>query len=308
MSDNTATINKKWQKWVLTLGKLILCILLPVLLAELVWQIIAPNKLYLKAPSQSQTGVSTSSQQRFNTAQYHLFGEVGIQPVAQEQEVDAPDTRLNLTLLGITFGRNQQESSAIIASQNGDANFYRVKDKIEGRTLLSAVYEDRVILDTNGNLETLKFTEDTSDGIETKAIPRNGYKQKAKVSGRQKNSSSSAVSLSSPTSRLRERYRNVATPAEFLNVTQQMAQEDPERMISDLGLISRGSGEGYQVQSGSMLESLNLRPGDVILSVNGQRLGDLESDKSLLGDVSSSGSVRLEIQRDNQRFVINHQM
>lgn len=283
-------VNTKWQKWTLIIGKLVLCVLFALLLAKLVWQLLAPDMLYLKPPSRGQAN-QVALGQSLNTAQYHLFGEVGAEPAVATEQVDAPDTRLNLTLLGITFGRTQEESSAIIAEQNGEASFYRVKDQVVGRTLLSAVYADRVILDTNGNLETLKFAEDARAGVEARMVNRAEVKKKA-----------------IEPSAIREQYRNVATPAEFLGVTQQLASQDPQGMISQLGLVSQGAGQGYQVQPGSMLQSLNLRPGDVVLSVNGQRLGDLETDQLLLQDVSSAGSVRLEIQRGNQRFVINHQM
>lgn len=281
----------KWQKWILIIGKLVLCVLFALLLAKLVWQLLAPDMLYLKSPTRGQANQIQSSTQSLNTAQYHLFGEVGAEPVVQTEKMDAPDTSLNLTLLGITFGRTQEESSAIIAAQNGEASFYRVKDQVIGRTSLSAVYADRVILDTNGNLETLKFVEDARVGVEAKMVSRAEVNKKAITP-----------------SGIREQYRSVATPSEFLGVTQQLASQDPQGMITQLGLASRGAGQGYQVQPGSMLQSLNLRPGDVVLSVNGQLLGDIEADQLLLKDMSSAGSVRLEVQRGNQRFVINHQM
>ena len=55
-----------------------------------------------------------------------------------------------------------------------------------------------------------------------------------------------------------------------------------------------------------MLTQLGLQPGDVILSVNGQTLGNLNDDQMLLEQVTNSGQARLEIQRGNRRFVVNH--
>jgi general secretion pathway protein C len=55
-----------------------------------------------------------------------------------------------------------------------------------------------------------------------------------------------------------------------------------------------------------MLTQLGLQPGDVILSVNGQTLGNIDDDQNLLGQVTDSGQARLEIQRGNRRFVVNH--
>lgn len=293
MSTSSSITNPAWAAPTLIVGKLVLSVSAAVLLANLVWQIAMPPMVYLKLPAQSSGNQATLVRRNLDIAQYHLFGEVDTQAVVSE-EVDAPDTSLNLVLVGITVGKTQEESSAIIASQNGEANFYRVGDKIVGRTTLSAVYVDKVILDTSGSLETLKFEEDARAGVEAKAVTRATRVPKP------------SSNLSS--GKIREQYRNVATPAEFLNVTQQIANEDPAGMINQLGLLSRGAGQGYQVQPDSMLQSLNLRPGDVVLSVNGQRLGDMQTDQLILKDLSSAGSVRLEIQRGNQRFVINHQM
>ncbi len=291
MNNNITTAPAAWKAPVLITGKLVLSVFVALLSANLVWQILAPPMVYLKLPNQAATGQSQTAGQHFNTAQYHLFGQVDKNAVVSK-EVDAPDTSLNLTLLGITLGQIQEESSAIIGNQNGEANFYRVGDKVIGRTVLSAVYADKVILDTSGSLETLKFEEDARIGVEAKAVNRTQSQPKNRIT----------------LGKIREQYRNVATPAEFLNVTQQIANEDPVGMINQLGLVSRGAGQGYQVQPDSMLQTLNLRPGDVVLSVNGQRLGDMDTDQLILKDLSSAGSVRLEIQRDNQRFVINHQM
>jgi len=49
-------------------------------------------------------------------------------------------------------------------------------------------------------------------------------------------------------------------------------------------------------------------PGDIVLSVNGQRLGDLETDKAILEQVGTTGNARIEVQRGNNRFVVNHKL
>jgi len=57
-----------------------------------------------------------------------------------------------------------------------------------------------------------------------------------------------------------------------------------------------------------MLTQVGLQPGDVILSVNGQTLGNMSDDQMLLDQVTASGQARLEIQRGNRRFVVNHSL
>ena len=82
---------------------------------------------------------------------------------------------------------------------------------------------------------------------------------------------------------------------------------NPAGALKQMGLETAENGSGYKVSSsGSMLTQLGLQPGDVILSVNGQALGNLDDDKMLLEQVTDSGQARLEIQRGNRRFVVNH--
>jgi len=48
-----------------------------------------------------------------------------------------------------------------------------------------------------------------------------------------------------------------------------------------------------------------MKPGDVLLSINGQQLGDASSDQALLDQVMQEGRAQIEVQRGNSRFMIN---
>ncbi|ASP37394.1 hypothetical protein CHH28_01275 [Bacterioplanes sanyensis] len=275
-----------WQRWLLRLGKITFTLAIAVQLADVAWMLVAPQPVVLPAPAQG-TADQGSSGQVAGTADYHFFGEAGAEPVTPvQQTVDAPDTKLRLELLGVTVASQDQGSGAIIAPKNGAGEFYRVGDRIQGRTQLAAVYKERVILDTNGKLETLKFEEHSRRGVSARAVTP---------------PPSRSVSL-------RDRFREVRSPSDFLEMTTDAAAQDPQGAIRELGLRSNGPGQGYQVQSGSMLSALNLRPGDIVLSVNGQRLGDASADQMVLQQVRDSGQARIEVQRGNQRFTVNHSL
>jgi general secretion pathway protein C len=47
-----------------------------------------------------------------------------------------------------------------------------------------------------------------------------------------------------------------------------------------------------------------LQPGDIILSVNGQAVGDIRQDQKQIDNLLAQGSARLEVQRGNRRFFI----
>ena len=203
-------------------------------------------------------------------------------------EVSAPETKLRLELLGVTVSlANKDASSAIIAPKGSTGEFYRVGDTVQGGTRLAAVYDNRVILDSNGKLETLKFDLLSKEGLETKRI-------EAPAAPKQ--------------SSLRDRFRDVKTPTDFMNVVTDEANSDPAGALSQLGLEAIGPGQGYRVQPGSMLLAVELQPGDVVLSINGQSLGDLQADQQLLQQVASEGRARIEVQRGNNRFVVNHSL
>lgn len=280
-----------WQQRTLQLSKVVFTLLLAVLLAFLSWRIIAPEPLLLAAASKSSSNKITNNNS-FNTAQYHLFGIAGEEPVAEvTEDIHAPDTSLRLELLGATKASKKEASTAIIAPKGKEGEFYRIGDVVQNNTKLAAVYEDRVILDTNGKLETLKFDEEERAGINARVV------QAPAVEKKQTNAGS-----------LRGRFREVKNPSEFMSVITEEVAADPEGALNELGLETNTQGSGYRVMPGSMLMALQLQPGDIVLSVNGQALGDPQADQELLQQVNTEGSARIEVQRGNNRFVVNHSL
>ena len=65
---------------------------------------------------------------------------------------------------------------------------------------------------------------------------------------------------------------------------------------------------GVYVYDGSnaMLNAVNLRPGDIITSVNGQPLGDIEQDKQLLDSWRSQPQLDIEIERDGTLLTVSY--
>lgn len=289
LSDSSSTLSlQRWQQIVLLVGKLVLTCVLAFQLARLVWLVVAPPAVMLKDPVRGQTNNISSG--IHGTGVYHLFGVATNESVdVVQDDVDAQETRLRLKLLGINKASVPEESSAIIAPDGGSGDFYRIGDTVQGRTRLSGVYADRVILDTNGQLEKLLFDEEQSRGISARVVQR-------------------PVRTQGSGSSIRERFSQVRSPTDFMNMANEEIARDPQAALRELGLESSGAGQGYRVTQGSILTSLNLQPGDIVLSVNGQRLGDIEADQMVLQQVSSEGSARIEVQRGNNRFVVNHRL
>ncbi|MFY9178494.1 MAG: type II secretion system protein N [Venatoribacter sp.] len=284
-----------WQRASLLIGKLVLTLFVGVQMAYLVWQIVAPEPLVLMAPTKASGGSQTLVS---NTAQYHLFGEIGAEPVAQvTEEVAAPETRLRLQLLGVTKSTDDRSSSAIIAETGKAGEFYRIGERVQGGTKLAGVYENRVILDTNGKLETLKFDEESIAGVTAAAAPNPAPA-----------SNPALRNLPPRRGSLQNRLQRASSPTEFVSMISADVDSDPNGLLNEIGLEVTGDGQGYRVGANSMLRALQLQPGDIVLSVNGQMLGDPQSDQQLFHEISKESSVRVEVQRGNSRFVVNHSL
>lgn len=283
-----AVVLLPWQRISLMLAKSVFTLLIASQLAVLTWMTLSPSTLVLTEPSRGQDSNAVQEKQG-SIADWHIFGDAVVDVVVVPKEVNAPKTRLRLELLGVMAASQAEKSSAIIAPKGGAGENYRVGDVVQGRTKLAAVHQDKVILDSNGKLETLKFDLTRKQSMRKSSKPTPAQKK--------------AASRGS----LKDRFKKVRNASDAVTLLRDEVTNNPKGALKQLGLETSANGEGYKVSSsGSMLTQLGLQPGDIILSVNGQTLGNLDDDQSLLEQVSNSGQARLEIQRGNRRFVVNH--
>jgi general secretion pathway protein C len=271
-----------WQRMLLVIGKLIFTVLIASQLAVFTWMILSPFTLVLIEPSRA-TG-TINKIQTDSIADLHVFGDTAAVVVKEvPKEIDAPKTRLRLELLGVMVTNKAEESSAIIAAKGKDGEYYKVGDTVQGRTKLADVQQDKVILDNSGKLETLKF--DLTDKPQIKK--------------------SNKPVLAPGT--LKDKFKRIRTASDAVTLLREEVTNNPAGALKQLGLETSDNGAGYKVTSSqSLLTQLGLQAGDVILSVNGQTLGNVDDDQMLIEQVASSGQARLEIQRGNRRFVVNH--
>lgn len=288
-----------WQKWTLVVGKSALTLLLASQLATVTWLIVAPEPVALKAPAKGQQSQSSGSNEVAGTADYHLFGIASNAPVKKQpvRQVEAPVTRLRLELKGVTQSSTPELSSAIIAQKGKSGEFYRVGDTVQGRTVLQAVYPDRVMLDTSGKLEVLKFDERKNSGANISRTSRNESRRNQRDERNARRSGS-----------LKDRFSKVRSASEAVDVVTAEVNSDPIKALNRMGLEPQGGGSGYRVSSRSPLRQFKLKPGDIVLSLNGQTLGDPSVDQALLTSLDSANEVRIEVQRGNSRFTVNHRL
>lgn len=271
-------------KWALTF-------VLTYQLAVLTWMIVDQPVLVLPEPSKGKA--AQAKNESYDIASWHLFGDAADVPVVPQEEISAPETRLRLVLMGVFMSPNKEQSSAIIAEQGREGEFFLVGDRVQGRARLAQVYEDKVILDNSGKLETLTF-EDAAKGASSgfKSAPKKATPKRS--NGKRTNKD------------FRKKLTKIRTPEDFVKFAKDELESDPYQAMENVGL--KQSGDGYEVtENASMLKNLGMKPGDKLISINGQPLGDPTSDKELIDEVYAQGNARIEVERDGRRFVVNHQ-
>lgn len=242
-------------------------------LASIFWLLVAPPQVMQVEP------IALGSQQAQvpNIAAFALFQEVG--------GTTAADESANLLLQGVMVGYPSQFSSAVI-KMNEVADRYRVGENIANTSYqLAEVYWDRVLLrQNNGTTRELKFK-----GIE------NGLDQSIVQPVANASSSSNNQATQMPQSQEQN----------ALGQAVQKIQQDREQYLKDMGV--NAGGEGYEVTSRTptaLRSKLGLQPGDRIMSLNGQAVGQGQSDAQLLEQARREGQVKIEIKRGDQVMTI----
>ncbi|GAA6135148.1 type II secretion system protein GspC [Oceaniserpentilla sp. 4NH20-0058] len=272
----------------ITIAKWILSLCVSYQLAVLTWLMIDRPVVVLPEPTQAQSEMAAMPQS-YGLAKLDLFGSATQAPSAPQEEINAPKTRLRLLLMGVFVAAEKTQSSAIIAEQGRDGEFFRVGDRVQGRALLSQVYEDKVIIDNNGKFETLTFEESQKalQGITANKAPVKPSKKPA-VNRKE----------------FRKELMQVRTADQFVNFARQQLQ-NPQQAMKNLGVEPTDG--GYIVsRSATMLLSIGMKPGDKLISVNGNQLGDPEQDRNLIDEVYASGNASLVVERGSRRMTINH--
>lgn len=275
--NKASALQTAWVKRIQFLALVALVIYIANLSAQLTWFVVegetkpVPNQVAISA------GPESDAVRLKPIDAYHIFGQTNAKPVEQSKPVEAPKTRLRLLLKGVFTGDQSASSGAIIEEIGKSAEYYRIGDVLPGNATLEEVYPDRVLLKRGGKFETLAFDE----SAQTNSIAR----------------------VESPPARETE---SISSPKDFIDEAARRLDENPERALNSVGLSLAGDG-GYVFKGNNpMLSGMNLEKGDVIRSVNGHTLGDVNKDKELMRSLYEEGSVEVEVVRDGASFFVNY--
>ncbi len=268
------------------LANLLLLALIAATLARLVWALLPVPEAARWQPAPvaparptPQAGGGPADVERLVGA--NLFGSYEAVPGATDIS-NAPDTRLNLTLMGILAGRGNDDSRALIASGSGEEKPYAIGDDLDRGVTLEAIFADRVVLMRNGKAETLRLNKDQ---------PGSGVASAAQVdTGGATADAGTAATLGAARDQI---LQDPSRASEYIRV-------QPASVNGQL--------RGYRVYPGRERELFNnvgLRPGDVVTAVNGIELDNAQKALQMLSDLSKSSNFALTVERGGQAQTVN---
>lgn len=250
-------------------------------LADLVWALVpVPEAARWRPPPVQPAGPRAPALDVNAIASAGLFGRYVAAPAGDDSLLNAPETPLNLTLIGLLADDREQFSRALIATQGGEEKAYAIGDDVARGVLLQAIFPDRVILSRNGRLETLRLERDaasTASGTSSYTPPPVAAAE-------------APAGAAPQLAQIRDEVlKDPAKASEYVRI-------QPANVAGQL--------KGYRVYPGrdrGAFSSAGLRPGDLVTSVNGVQLDDPAKALQLLGDLGSAGQVNLVVERGGQQ-------
>jgi general secretion pathway protein C len=189
-------------------------------------------------------------------------------------------TSLNLTLYGIRADQASGRGSAIIGLPDGTQNSYAVGDPIMDEAVLASVSFDSVTIRRNGALEKL-YLDQSSEAPVANVPPMPAL----------------APAGPDPFAAIRAGANGARAPY------QSPAQGS---LMTDVVVNPRQTGnkiDGYVLQpsaSGEAFRAAGLKPGDVLVGVNGTRISDGAGVQHFFQTVQEAGSAKVDIERDGR--------
>lgn len=211
----------------------------------------------------------------------------------------------NVGLKGVLLAMPDSLSSALL-DVNGEVKNYRIGDSLKdsGYTLVAVDWDSVIIADSSDKQTVISLPKamplDQSDmiagAVSNQRLPDNSMLPTVPQPAQNTDAESAEPSS-----------ENNAQSAIDEAVT--ALQDNPASYLSRMGVMA--SGENYQVTAAmpaKLRNRLGLEPGDQVLTVNGQSVGNNPAqDAGVLKQVQQSGSAQIEVKRGEQVITIRQQ-
>jgi general secretion pathway protein C len=262
--------------------------------AELTWRVAPFTEIEETIPPEPPVSTAQISRPAaISISQSSLFGRVEIAVAAKvEEQVVVPETRLNLTLLGVIASSAVGTAKAIISDASGNEEFYSIGMQVPGGASLEEIHSDYVMLKRNNRLEILRLPADES------------------VVGQ----SGGGGMVMPPSTTSAPQGRHVLPPngmggdnrstGAMLHEYRDALNQDPQSVMDLVRAEPVREGDkliGYRVSPGrdrQLLSRFGLRAGDVVTMVNGVRLDNPVKGLEIIQNLQTAGQVNIEVMRN----------
>lgn len=218
----------------------------------------------------------------------------------------------NVALKGVLLAIPSSLSSALL-DVNGDVKNYRIGDELQdsGYTLVAVDWDSVIIADAAAKQSVISMADAmpldqgsmAAGGMSNQRLPEgnpmSSTMPQALALPNALDTNESVDSVNSPT----------ANPISAIDEAVTALQDSPASYLSRMGVMA--SGEGYQVTAAmpaDVRNRLGLEPGDRVLTVNGQSVGnDPTQDAGVLKQVQQTGEAQIEVKRGDQVITIRQQ-
>ena len=247
--------------------------------AVVTYRIITPVQVSPSNPISSGQNNGRQVSQPISTQRItslNLFGERGAEGAAPRQtREDAPQTTLNITLVGVTAATDPNRSAAII-QQGGNQNVYIIDETIAGsRAIVREIYADRIILENAGRRETLMLEGADGNTGSLSLV-------------------TSAPRRPAPNAQVAPPANTAAVPASYANIAE-LLRITPETREGQL--------VGYRLapnRDPQIFTNAGFVNGDIAISMNGYDLTNAAEALALLNELEMLSSATVVVLRNGE--------
>ncbi|HAC50029.1 MAG TPA: hypothetical protein DIU10_03795 [Sulfitobacter sp.] len=219
------------------------------------------------------------------------FGAAEV-PVA---EAETPEAPLNLILLGVIVRDDPSRSLALLRSDQSEGN-YRIGEEVAPGVTLTAIAQDRVTLSKDGADIVLYFAG-AEAAPDVEAVPTGAERLMALITSGQGGSISEQVDAAA--------RAEPVTTQDYIDMWRKRIIANPAQVLDTIGLVPGEKGYTIAEKHDVGVNRAGLRAGDIVTSVNGQSVGNVDKDRALYDVIADSGLARIEVERDGRTIVMS---
>ncbi len=214
-------------------------------------------------------------------ANSHLFGSAAVQAKPQGDAANAQPTTIPLVLTGVIAAEKPENGLAIVGENAASAKVVAVGQPVPGGATLHSVYTDKVILDRGGTLESLMLPRQSGPPLGMTAPP--------------------PPPLPAAENPIVDRMR-------------QLIASEPSaisEIIRPQPVFAQGKQRGFRVYPGRNRQAftrIGLRPGDLVLAINGTPLDDPSRGQEVFNTLASSSEAHVTVMRNGRQQDLTLQM